>query len=355
MSEETLPVTIDVRNLCKRYGALRAIDGVSFQIRQGEVVGFLGPNGAGKSTTMRILCGLLAATSGEAEICGYSVARHPEQVKARIGYMPEHNPLPLELRVAEYLRFRGQLKGLRGKRLKERVGAAMEICDLDKKARRRIIGTLSKGFRQRVGIADAILAEPEVVVMDEPTIGLDPHQIQGIRQLIDTLRGRMTVILSSHILPEIEVCSDRVIIINHGRVVAQGKPEELRAELLPEVETIIEYRGSPELAETVRQSLNGGIVLRDTQPVHDDLHRATYVMQVSDRRGVEDLAAAFLKQPGVRLSSLHQVEPSLENIFIAATRPAWKSTQDIGPKSEDPPTEIPKDPVDEPSPDSDPK
>src|ERR1700691_5255064 len=222
---------IEVSRLVKSYAGMIAVNDISFTVPRGEILGFLGPNGAGKSTTMRILTGYLPATSGQVSICGFPVASEPDAVKRRIGYMPENNPLPEEMRVSEYLYFRGRLKEVPRRKLGSRIDEVLELCDL-KRVRHKIIGKLSKGFRQRVGIAESVLAEPPVIIMDEPTIGLDPHQILIVRDLIASLRGRMTVIISSHILPEIEVTCDRVLIINQGRVVAQGAPADLRREIL---------------------------------------------------------------------------------------------------------------------------
>ncbi|MGA0133309.1 MAG: ABC transporter ATP-binding protein, partial [Opitutales bacterium] len=222
---------VAAEGLTKRYGSLIAIEDVTFSVAPGEIVGFLGPNGAGKSTTMRILSGTMAATSGRASIWGASVALDPASAKRSMAYMPENNPLPEDLRVEEYLVLRARLKDVAPDRVKERVARVMEDCDLARRAAGRLIGQLSKGFRQRVGIADALLSEPRAVLLDEPTIGLDPHQILGIRDLIRSLRGRMAVLISSHILHEVEQVCDKVVIINRGRVVAQGRPEDLRREL----------------------------------------------------------------------------------------------------------------------------
>ena len=240
---ETTP-SIRVENLTRKFGAFTAIQNVSFTVKPGEIVGFLGPNGAGKSTTMRILSGIMPATSGSAWVGGIPVANNPHEVKQRIVYMPENNPLPDDMRVVEYLRLRARLKGVPGRKISDTVLDVMETCDLARTARRKIIGTLSKGFRQRVGIADALLGDPEVIIMDEPTIGLDPHQIQGIRKLINNLRGRLTVVLSSHILPEIERSCDRIIIINRGRVVASGTSDSLREEFLPGKRFNLEVKGT---------------------------------------------------------------------------------------------------------------
>ena len=211
------PLAIEVSHLVKTYAGVTAVADISFTVARGEIIGFLGPNGAGKSTTMRILTGYLPATSGSVRICGLSVAHQPDEIKRKIGYMPENNPLPEDMRVSEYLYFRGRLKEVSRRKLGPRIDEVLELCDL-KRVRHKIIGQLSKGYRQRVGIAEAILAEPPVIIMDEPTIGLDPHQILIVRDLIASLRGRMTVIISSHILPEIEMTCDRVLIINQGRV-----------------------------------------------------------------------------------------------------------------------------------------
>ena len=191
--------------LTKRYGSLTAIEDLTFSVAPGEVVGFLGPNGAGKSTTMRILSGTMAGTSGCASIWGVSVALNPAEAKRHMAYMPENNPLPEDLRVEEYLRLRARLKDVEAGNVDARVNQVMEDCDLVRRASGRLIGQLSKGFRQRVGIADALLAQPKVVILDEPTIGLDPHQILGIRDLIRSLRGQMAVLISSHILHEVVV------------------------------------------------------------------------------------------------------------------------------------------------------
>ncbi|MEJ1972268.1 MAG: ATP-binding cassette domain-containing protein [Lacunisphaera sp.] len=216
-------------------------------MKRGEIVGLLGPNGAGKSTTMRILTGYLPANSGSVHICGQPVASHPEATKRNVGYMPENNPLPEDMRVSEYLWFRGRLKEMPRAKLRARIDEVLELCDL-KRNRHRILGRLSKGNKQRVGIAEAILAEPAVIIMDEPTIGLDPHQIIIVRNLIASLRGRMSVIISSHILPEIEETCDRVLIINGGRIVAQGSPADLRHEIFGHTTYRLELAGDPRRA-----------------------------------------------------------------------------------------------------------
>ena len=220
---------IHVSNLTKYYGDYAAVRNVSFDVPRGQVVGFLGPNGAGKSTTMRILAGYLTATSGQATIAGLDVFWQPVEVRRRIGYMPENCPLYSEMRVVEYLRFRGGIKGLHGGACKKRIEYVLERCWL-RDVRRQLIGTLSKGYRQRVGLADVLLDNPPVLILDEPTAGLDPGQIRETRKLIRELGREHTILLSTHILSEVEVTCDQAIIINRGQVVAAGRLEELRPE-----------------------------------------------------------------------------------------------------------------------------
>jgi ABC-2 type transport system ATP-binding protein len=325
---EDIP-SIRVRDLSRQFGQVNAIQNVNFTVNQGEVVGFLGPNGAGKSTTMRILSGIMSASSGSAWVGGISVAQNPHEVKRKIGYMPENNPLPDDMRVVEYLRFRARLKEVPGRKLRETVQEAMEICDLARTARRKIIGTLSKGFRQRVGIADALLGSPEVIIMDEPTIGLDPHQIQGIRKLIDNLRGKLTVILSSHILPEIERCCDRVIVINRGRIVAAGTSQELRDEFLPGNRFTIEVKGS---AEMVGLALNeGGIDAAIIEQIAGNGSQKLVIRIESETLDGSDLISCLSKRSEFSLMSLSRSVPTLEEIFLAATKRSWEETIDKKP------------------------
>ena len=319
--------SIQVKNLNRQFGKIKAIQNVSFTVNHGEIVGFLGPNGAGKSTTLRILSGTMTATSGEAWVAGVPVAQNPYEVKRRVGYMPENNPLPDDMRVAEYLNFRARLKEVPAARIRETVQEAMEICDLARTARRKIIGMLSKGFRQRVGIADALLGNPEVIIMDEPTIGLDPHQIQGIRRLIDSLRGRMAVILSSHILPEIEHSCDRVIIINRGRIVANGTHSELQEEFVPGHRFAIEIKGTD---EAVLESLKTNQIqaeILDSSETKDDRRKINLRAADNDILGT-DLIAAIHSHPSCTLHSLVSRKPSLEEIFLAATKRSWEETID---------------------------
>ena len=221
---------IKVEQLTKCYGPVKAVDSIDFEVAKGEIVGFLGPNGAGKSTTMKILAGFLPPTSGRAEVAGRDVFRESLRAREHIGYLPENVPLYPDMRVHEYLRYRAALKGVPGRRMNERVGDVLELCGLGD-VEKKIIGRLSKGYRQRVGLADAMVHEPDLLILDEPTIGLDPNQIRLVRDLIRNLKRHHTILLSTHILPEVEMLCSRVIIINKGRVEALDSPQNLRARL----------------------------------------------------------------------------------------------------------------------------
>lgn len=328
---ESARPNVEVTNLTKVYGRVTAIKDVSFSIARGEIVGFLGPNGAGKSTTLRILCGLIPATSGTAHICEIPVASQPGEIKRRIGYLAENTPLPEDMRVIEYLTFRGRLKEIPRRRLKARVEEVMNACDLNRKARRSVIGTLSKGYRQRVGVADAILAEPEVIIMDEPTIGLDPHQLLSMRSLIDSFRGKMTVIISSHILAEVELYCDRVIIINQGRIVAIGDSKRLRKEFVNKTTYTLGVKGDlSELSSAIRK-IDSAMVVTATN--HEEEEGFIKVVLETPRN--EDLGEKLLANlhghPDLRVRSLVRVEPSLEDIFLAATRKSWETIHSPGP------------------------
>jgi ABC-2 type transport system ATP-binding protein len=319
MSEPQL--AIEVAHLVKTYGGVTAVSDISFTVARGEIVGFLGPNGAGKSTTMRILTGYLPATSGSVRICGVSVATQPDEIKRRIGYMPENNPLPLDMRVSEYMYFRGRLKEIPRRKLGSRIDEVLEICDL-KRVRHKIIGQLSKGYRQRVGIAEAILAEPPVIIMDEPTIGLDPHQILIVRDLIATLRGRMTVIISSHILPEIEMTCDRVLIINQGRVVAQGTPADLRREIFGHSTYKLEVSGPVDMLLPAVKEVDPTLRISEQGEPDASGFRAITLTTARDDEMGEALLRALLAKD-LRVRALTRAQPTLEDVFLAATRRSW--------------------------------
>ena len=320
---EALSPAIEVHNLVKAYAGVTAVHNISFTLNRGEILGFLGPNGAGKSTTMRILTGYLPATSGTVNICGVSVATQPDAVKRLIGYMPENNPLPEDMRVSEYLFYRGRLKEIPRRKLSGRIDEVLQLCDLTR-VRHRIIGKLSKGFRQRVGIAEAVLAEPPVIIMDEPTIGLDPHQILIVRDLISSLRGRMAVIISSHILPEIEMTCDRVLIINQGRVVATGTPGELRRDILGHSLYKLEISGDIDALPDVLAAIEP--TLKITEQSGADLLGFHTIRLATDRDDSigEPLMRALVGDPRFRLRGLTREHPSLEDVFLTATRRTWE-------------------------------
>jgi ABC-2 type transport system ATP-binding protein len=236
---------IRVSNLTKRFGRKKAVDNISFEVAPGEVVGFLGPNGAGKTTTMRMLSCYLPPTCGEIMVAGHDASRESLEVRRRIGYLPENAPLYVDMRVLEYLRFRAAIRGLRGGHRRRQVEWVLHNCGLSE-VRDRVIGHLSKGFRQRVGIADALVHEPELLILDEPTLGLDPNQIRQIRALIKGLARKHTVLLSSHILSEVESVCDRVLIMHEGKIAGQGTPAQLSALLRGHTRVTIEVRGPGE-------------------------------------------------------------------------------------------------------------
>ena len=217
---------IEVRNLVKNYGAIRALDDISFTLNKGEILGFLGPNGAGKTTTMRIITGFISPSSGTVKVAGYDVVEHPIQVKKKIGYLPETPPLYNEMTVSKYLKYVAELKDVHKDKISSNIDKVVELCGL-KDVKDRIIGNLSKGFKQRTGLAQALINDPEILILDEPTSGLDPKQIIEIRNLIKSLAGERTVILSSHILPEIQMTCESVIILNKGKIVSVDHQKNL--------------------------------------------------------------------------------------------------------------------------------
>ena len=220
-------MSIKIQNLSKTYGTQRAVDDISFEVAKGEIVGFLGPNGAGKSTTMKILTGYIPATDGTAEVNGFDVKTSPLQVKNNIGYLPEHNPLYLDMYVREFLEFAGSLYGMKGRTLQIKIDETIEKVGLGFEKHKKI-GQLPKGYRQRVGLAQVLIHNPDVLILDEPTTGLDPNQLVEIRELIKTVGKNKTVIFSTHIMQEVEAICDRVVIINRGKIVANGTLSELK-------------------------------------------------------------------------------------------------------------------------------
>jgi ABC-2 type transport system ATP-binding protein len=303
---------IQVDRLTKHYGPVTAIQDVSFSVEKGRIVGFLGPNGAGKSTTMKILSCFMPASSGTANVAGYDVFSQSLEVRRRIGYLPENAPLYADLPVAAYLDFVAEIKGIGRRERRARVGEVMERCFVAD-MQNRLIGKLSKGYRQRVGLAQALLGDPEVLILDEPTIGLDPKQIAEIRALIRSLAGQHTVILSTHILPEVSMVCDGVIIINRGRVVAQGTESELVAQVFPTARIEVHVAGA---TGDVAQALRAipAVIAVESLPSRDGA--AAFLVESSRDRDVRGDLVALVMSRGWALQELHQVGMSLEEVFI---------------------------------------
>jgi len=304
---------IEVQNLTKRYGQHVALDGVSFSVGCGEVVGFLGPNGAGKSTTMRILTTFMAATSGTVRVGGDCVFENPMRVRERIGYMPENNPLPTDLRVGDYLKFRAQLKRLANGDSANRIAGVMEQCGVADVAG-RFIGQLSRGYRQRVGMADALLGKPELIVLDEPTAGLDPNQVRSVRKLVRDLAGGHTVLISSHILSEIEMTCDRVVILHEGRLLASGALDELMAKT--NAAFVAEVRAPLTDAKEWATQLALGQAECAEQPGGYVRCRFTDAKSTDAREKIFSSAS----ERGWPLRELSRQAQSLEDLFISLTR-----------------------------------
>ena len=306
-----MPAMIEVKHLTKYYGDFPAIEDVNFEVKKGEILGFLGPNAAGKTTTMRILTGFMPPTSGTATVDGHDVVDSSLEVRKQIGYLPETVPLYTDMTIEGYLNFMGTLRGMNPRRIKVRMGEVIGICRLGD-YRKTIIGKLSKGFRQRVGIAQAILHEPKVLVLDEPTIGIDPIQVVDTRKLIRDLGTEHTVILSSHILPEVSMICERVLIIHEGQIMAEDSPQNL-AERLQGVERVqAEIRGPEAEVTKALKGIRG--VIRVSSFGGED--RNTYI--VDAERGL-DLRATISKvviSQGWGLLTVQLAGMSLEEIFL---------------------------------------
>lgn len=302
---------IEAIQLTKVYGNTPAVNDVSFRVEKGEILGFLGPNGAGKTTTMRILCGYLPPTSGTAQVAGYDILKDSRQVRRRIGYMPENPPLYNDMTVGSFLRFISRIKGVPKSKEKERMDYALERCSLGS-VRGRLIGHLSRGYRQRVGLAQAIIHDPEVLILDEPTIGLDPTQIIEIRQLIKGLHGEHTVILSSHILPEVEQTCGRVVIINKGKIIASDTPEKLSHSLRgANVYNVLVKRPSDELAQHMKE-IPGAVNVQ-----HQG--EGAYVIESQQNDDIREKISELIVQKGAGLLELRPVNFTLEDVFVQLT------------------------------------
>jgi ABC-2 type transport system ATP-binding protein len=302
---------IHVSHLTKQYAGRLAVKGISFEVERGEMVGFLGPNGAGKSTTMRILSGYMPPTSGVATVGGKDVFRDSLAVRRQVGYMPEMAPLYTDMKVKEYLHFRAALKGMRGRDLRLKTGEAMELCGVTE-VRRRLIGNLSKGFRQRVALADAIVGRPPLLILDEPTNGLDPTQIRGVREMLRSLLSDCTILLSTHILNEVEQACDRVIMIHHGRIKAADTPENLTRGLRTASSVYVELKG-PREAEKKLATLAG--VKKVVPEKGDDGWRA-YTLRVESNADVREAVQDMALVENWKIRELHRQLPSLEDVFV---------------------------------------
>jgi ABC-2 type transport system ATP-binding protein len=309
---------ISVRELTKAYGQTLAVDHISFEVAKGQIVGFLGPNGAGKSTTLKMLTCYLPPTSGGATVNGLDIFHQSDAVRQNLGYLPENVPMYGEMKVTDYLDFRGKLRKMPRALRKSRIDYVVERCWLEG-VRRKAIGHLSKGYRQRVGLADVLLHDPPVLILDEPTVGLDPSQIRETRKLIKELGGKHTVILSTHILPEVEATCDRAIVIAAGKIVAQGSPEELRASRRMTARVLVECKG-PEteiLAALSRVSGVGDVEILSGQIGADGF--VTAALRAQEGRDVREEVARAIQQHGWALRDLRLEHATLEEFFVQVT------------------------------------
>jgi len=303
---------IEVRALTKTYGERKAIENLNFSIKKGEVVGFLGPNGAGKSTTMKIITGYMAPTSGEAKISGFDVFESPLEVKKRIGYLPETPPVYLDMIVEDYLRYVAELKGVEKNKIRSLVDLSLQKTNLTE-VRKRLIQNLSKGFRQRVGIAQALVSDPEVLILDEPTVGLDPKQVAEIRTLIQELRGQHTIILSTHILPEVQAVCERIIIINKGHIVAEDTLANLSKLQSGSRKILLRTRKTSEDFKSKILKVQG---VESAQVGQTNLE---LVLAAQDSEQVIESIAQFVIDSGYGLLEISSARADLEDVFLKLT------------------------------------
>jgi ABC-2 type transport system ATP-binding protein len=307
---------IKVENLTKRYAGQTAIKDLNFEVGKGEIMGFLGPNGAGKTTTMRILASYMPPTSGRASIAGFDVFEQSLQARSHLGYMPENVPLYGDMRVTEYLDYRAALKGVPHRRIMERVGDVKELCGL-KEVEKKLIGNLSKGYRQRVGLADALLHEPDLLILDEPTIGLDPNQIRQVRELIKNLGKQHTILLSTHILPEVEMTCSRVIIIHKGRIEACDTPENLLGQIRQAGGVVVEAKVGNDNGADELKKISG---VRDVTTETDGDWK---IFSLRVESGTDVRAEIFQLAAARRwtVRELSQRRATLEDVFVEITHP----------------------------------
>lgn len=300
---------IVVKNLTKRYGPQRAVDNISFEVKTGEILGFLGPNGAGKTTTMKAITSYLTPTDGEITIGNYSIWNDQDQIKKSIGYLPEHNSLYPEMPVIDYLQYVAELQGIKSEKIKDRILEMVRICGLEGEKHKRI-NELSKGYKQRVGLAQALIHDPQVLILDEPTTGLDPNQIVEIRELIKKIGREKTVILSSHILAEVEATCDRILIINKGKIVANGTAQELR-----------KAEKGGELLKVMIEDADRNLVVKELQALSSvalvDTSNSDRLIEVQSKPGASSKREIFklCVDKGWVLTQMTPVETKLEDIF----------------------------------------
>jgi ABC-2 type transport system ATP-binding protein len=308
---------IEAKNLTKYYGKTKAIEGVSFYIDKGEIVGLLGPNAAGKTTIIKILTCFLPPTSGTAKINGYDIFENPLLVQKSIGYLPEKNPLYEEFTVGEFLNFVCEAKGIRKKEEKvKKISKVMEECGISD-VENKLIYKLSKGYKQRVGIAQALINDPPILILDEPTIGLDPKQIIETRNLIKNLSGKRTILLSSHILPEVSMICERVIIINEGKIIATDTVEKLSSRLKGKMEIYIEIEGNPEKVKNVLNEISGVENVNILPPVKEEINK--YIVITDRKKDLRKEISARIVNSGFGLFEIKVEEMTLEDIFLKLT------------------------------------
>ncbi len=328
---------IEVQNLSKRYPTRLAVDDVTFSVREGEIVGFLGPNGAGKTTTMRVLTGFLPPSSGAARIAGHDIVTRANAARASLGYLPESAATYPEMRVREYLAFRARLEGVTGGLVKTRVAEALDRCLLGEVANRKI-ENLSKGFKQRTALAGSLVHQPPVLILDEPTIGLDPVQIIKIRETIRELGRNRAVLLSTHILPEVEAVCDRVLIIDRGRIVAEGTPSELRGKLAGTPVVRVAFRGAPSGAKEALAAVDGVAAVDVEEGPGETRARLTCAAESDPREDVYRLAV----EKGWVLRELGREAMTLEDVFVRLTQreeagqTGTEAEAEAGPKAVEP-------------------
>ena len=308
-------MNIVVEDLTKQYGNQKAVDAISFQVNAGEILGFLGPNGAGKTTTMKILTCFMAPTNGDVRVGDYSIHDNQEEIKTRIGYLPENNPLYYDMPVLEYLSFTAELQGVAKNEIKNRIGEMVVVCGLNDEKHKKI-GELSKGYRQRVGLAQAMIHNPEILIFDEPTSGLDPNQIIEIRKLIRELGRQKTVILSTHILPEVEAICDRILIINKGKIVADGTSDTLRKQAQGEemIRVQIDEAINRDLTIDTLKSI-GSVAM--VSPIADSLN--TFMIQSKSGQSSRREVFQACVQNNWILTEMTPIETKLEDIFRELT------------------------------------